>query len=631
MIYRKEIDGLRALAVLPVIFFHAGFSLFEGGYVGVDIFFVISGYLITSIIISDIENSKFSLAYFYERRARRILPPLYLVMLVSTIFVFVNYSPFNAKDFYQSLVATTLFLSNYFFFLETDYFNDFSDSAPLLHTWSLAVEEQFYLVFPFFLIFISKFKYSIKIFLIVLLCISSLIFSFFESSSNPTANFYLLQSRFWELLIGSLIALVLNHDHVFFQNLQRRIVSNLLSFLGMGLILFSILTFNDKTAFPGINALYPTIGTGLLIISLNKNTILYKVFAFPPLVYIGLLSYSLYLWHQPVFAISRSYSLSSLSHSTYFALIGLSLILSFLSYKYVETPFRNKKLVTRNILVPVLLTCALFFVSFGYIGHSKDGFRDLIYKKYSSNSNMNIIDKQFELSKRKAIWEELLNNSSSSFTKNSKPKILIVGDSKSEDLLVSMKLNKQLSEKYQIVRLELNDACMNIRQDNKQLSSSCKKNLNSFNEFFNTNSPDVIMFSNTWTGKFNKNVSDFISNIADLNQVIVFSTGNFNDITDVSIELARKKIENPRRFIFQNIKQDHLNESNDLRNLLKASPVIFIEKLEFFCDFKIQECNILDDKPLIYDSGHLTDHGAIYLGKKLLDIDFLDFKNSAFD
>ena len=307
MIYRKEIDGLRALAVMPVIFFHAGFPLFEGGYVGVDIFFVISGYLITSIILSDIQNSKFSLSYFYERRARRILPPLYLVMLVSTIFVFLNYSPYNAKDFYQSLVATTLFLSNYFFYLETDYFNDFSESAPLLHTWSLAVEEQFYLVFPFFLIFISRFKYSIKICLIILLCISSLIFSFYESSLNPTANFYLIQSRFWELLIGSAIALAMNQDHAFFANLQTRTVSNLLSFIGLGLILFSILTFDDKTPFPGTNALYPTIGTGLLIISLSPKTILYKAFAFPPLVFIGLLSYSLYLWHQPVIAISRSY------------------------------------------------------------------------------------------------------------------------------------------------------------------------------------------------------------------------------------------------------------------------------------------------------------------------------------
>ena len=322
MIYRKEIDGLRALAVVPVIFFHAGFTFFEGGYVGVDIFFVISGYLITSIIISDIANSKFSLVNFYERRARRILPPLYVVMLVSTFFVFINYSPFNAKDFYQSLVATTFFLSNFFFYLETDYFNDFSETAPLLHTWSLAVEEQFYLVFPFFLIFISRFKHSIKTCLIILLLLSSLIFSFFESSYNPTANFYLLQSRFWELLIGSLIAIVMNHDSSFFQKFQTKIASNLFSFFGLGLILFSILTFNKTTAFPGINALYPTIGTGLLIIFLNPKTILYKMFSFPPLVFIGLLSYSLYLWHQPVFAISRSFSLSSLSYSIYFLLIG---------------------------------------------------------------------------------------------------------------------------------------------------------------------------------------------------------------------------------------------------------------------------------------------------------------------
>ena len=554
-----------------------------------------------------------------------MLPPLYLVMLVSTIFVFLNYSPYSAKDFYQSLVATTLFLSNYFFYLETDYFNDFSESAPLLHTWSLAVEEQFYLVFPFFLIFISRFKYSIKICLIILLCISSLIFSFYESSLNPTANFYLIQSRFWELLIGSAIALAMNQDHAFFANLQTRTVSNLLSFIGLGLILFSILTFDDKTPFPGTNALYPTIGTGLLIISLSPKTILYKAFAFPPLVFIGLLSYSLYLWHQPVFAISRSYSLSSLNHGTYFFLIGLSLILSFISYKYVETPFRNKKIVTRNILISTLLACALFFISLGYIGHSKDGFRDFIYKKYSSSSGLGIINKEFELSKRKIIWKEVLKNSPNSFDENLKSKILIIGDSKSEDLFVSLKLSDHFNKKYQIIRLELNDACMHVQQNHKRVSNNCDEDLNGLTSFLNTNSPDAIIFSNTWTGKYNKNAANFILNMSNSNKVIVFSTANFNDISDVSIDIARKKIKNPRKFIFQNIKQDHLKESNELRSLLEPSSIKFIEKLELFCDFKTQECNLLDSNPLIYDSGHLTDHGAVYFGKKLQEIGFLNF------
>jgi len=460
------------------------------------------------------------------------------------------------------------------------------------------------------------------IFFIILLSISSLIFSFFESSINPTANFYLLQSRFWELLIGSLIALVMNHDNSFLKNFQTGLYSNLFSFLGIGLILFAILTFDHETTFPGINALYPTIGTGLLIIFLNPQTILYKFFSFPPLVYIGLLSYSLYLWHQPVFAISRSYSLSSLSSFTYFILIGLSIFLSFLSYKYVETPFRNSKLVTRNILIPVLLFCALFFISVGYIGHSKDGFRDLIYKRYSFNSSLNIIDKEFELNKRTAIWNEFLNNSSKSYAKNLKHKILIVGDSKSEDLFVSMKLSKYFNREYQIIRLELNDACMHVNSDNKKLSIDCVADIEKFDKFLNNNSPDTIIFSNTWTGRYNRNVSKFISNISDSYNVIVFSTANFNDMADVSLEIARRNIKNPRRFIFQNIKQDHLNESNDLKSLLESSSAIFIEKLEFFCDFEIQECNILDSKPLIYDSGHLTDHGAIFFGNKLQGIDF---------
>ena len=621
MFYRKEIDGLRALAVLPVIFFHAGFSHFAGGYVGVDIFFVISGYLITSIILSDLSESRFSLSNFYERRARRILPPLYAVMFISSIFVFLNYSPYEAKDFYQSLVAATLFLSNYFFYIETDYFNDFSESAPLLHTWSLAVEEQYYLLFPVLLIFLSRFKKLITIICVVFLFIASLSFSFFESSYDQGANFYLLPSRLWELLVGAIIAIALigNQSYYF----QDKTSANILSFLGIALIFFAIATFDKETIFPGINALFPTIGTALLIVFLNDQTILYKFFSFKPMVKIGLLSYSLYLWHQPIFAISRSYSLDPLSTLHYLLLIILAFIMSVLSYKYIEIPYRNKRIISTNMLIKTLVLFILFFLSLGFAGHKYDGFKDSIHARYAHNENAIYIDKNFELSKRTAIWNEQLLDSDMPYEAPTKKRILIIGDSKSEDLFIAMKLNNQFDRDYEIRRMELNDSCMQSRRSNRAMTPECTQKMNTLKNYISDNNPNFIIFSNTWTEKYNQDVSHFILEFAESYKTIVFSTANFNDMTDISLEISRKKIINSKHFVFKNIHKNHQKASDDLRYLLSNSSVQFIEKLEFFCSFDLKECNILDSKPLIYDSGHLTDHGAIFLGQKLYPPIFL--------
>jgi len=204
--YRPEIDGLRALAVMPVLFFHAGFSLISGGYIGVDIFFVISGYLITSIIQREISTNRFSIINFYERRARRILPALFVVCLACIPFGYFWMLPFELKSFFDSIISINLFVSNILFWRESEYFSAAAELKPLLHTWSLSVEEQFYVFFPLLLFFLSKFKNVVVFLVILIITLLSLALADFAVTHHSTANFYLLPTRIWELGIGALLA-----------------------------------------------------------------------------------------------------------------------------------------------------------------------------------------------------------------------------------------------------------------------------------------------------------------------------------------------------------------------------------------------------------------------------------------
>ena len=235
--YRIEIDGLRAFAVLSVVAFHAFPSLFVGGFIGVDIFFVISGYLITNILLEDLNHKKFSLLNFYERRARRILPALYFVLLLITIAVTFLMSPQQLKDYGQSLIAAITFSSNFYFLLKADYWAQSSEFIPLLHTWSLAIEEQYYLIFPILLYFFWRF-YKNQIFWIFLgLSLVSLFISEWGSNNYPLANFYIPLTRAWELFLGSIAALIINK-----QGVKK---NNTFALLGLSLIAFSVLSFDN--------------------------------------------------------------------------------------------------------------------------------------------------------------------------------------------------------------------------------------------------------------------------------------------------------------------------------------------------------------------------------------------------
>lgn len=335
--YRTDIDGLRAVAVVPVVLYHAGIGVFSGGYVGVDVFFVISGFLITSLILPEIAESRFSFSAFYERRIRRLFPALFAVLLLSCIPALWLLMPEELEDFGQSVATTTIFSSNFLFFSEDGYFEGPADQKPLLHTWSLAIEEQYYLIFPALLLLIRKRlsaqyqRWTLGLFF------ASLALSVYSVAYHPTAAFYLLPSRTWELLLGSLLAMgVVNASN-------HRALNEILAWIGIALIAIAVFAYDSSTPFPGLAALLPCVGTALLIYSGQTTpTTVARALSLRPMVLIGLISYSLYLWHWPVLVFAKHWLIREPHLWEALTLVAVSVVLAILSWRYIEQPFRGR-------------------------------------------------------------------------------------------------------------------------------------------------------------------------------------------------------------------------------------------------------------------------------------------------
>jgi len=376
MDYRREIDGLRALAVLPVILFHAGFETFSGGFVGVDVFFVISGYLITTIIQAELNLGKFSIVNFYERRLRRILPALFFMMLVCIPLAWCVLFPIDVKKFSQSLIAVSVFVSNMLFWRESGYFDPAAELKPLLHTWSLAVEEQYYLLFPLFLML--SWRFGKRWILILLACffVVSLSLAQWASIAKPAAAFFLLPTRSWELFIGSFCSFYMSSRKPCF----TRGLGETGGWLGLVLIMYSVFTFSKMTPFPGLWALIPTVGAALILMFAGHQTTIGKLLANKAFVSIGLVSYSAYLWHQPLFAFARAYTFSQVNNSLIFLLILITFVFSIFSFKYIETPFRKGSKFSGRVIFKISACGIVLFMAIGVYGNLQDGFLGKVHR-----------------------------------------------------------------------------------------------------------------------------------------------------------------------------------------------------------------------------------------------------------
>jgi peptidoglycan/LPS O-acetylase OafA/YrhL len=345
--YRRDIDGLRAVAVIAVVLFHFGVPGFTGGFVGVDVFFVISGYLITSIIWNQRQAGRFSFVDFWARRARRILPALF-VMIVAVLAVgWFLMAPKDYEELGRSARYQVLFVSNILFMRQDGYFDVASDLKPLLHTWSLAVEEQFYILFPLLLTVLSSRLKHWRMALFGVLLVSFGL-SLWAVSHHPEKAFYLLPMRAWELLAGAMLAVAPAHTWRL-----KPMAAQGLSLIGMGLILLAVFGYDRTTPFPGAAALLPILGVlALILANGHRQTWVGQILSSRVMVGLGLISYSWYLWHWPVFVFASYASVDEPSALDTAGLILLTLVLGYLSWKFVETPFRTRRLLAgrRQIL-----------------------------------------------------------------------------------------------------------------------------------------------------------------------------------------------------------------------------------------------------------------------------------------
>lgn len=345
MKHRLDIDGLRAVAVLPVVLFHVGFSSFPGGFIGVDVFFVISGYLITNIIYQETLKGQFSFLNFYERRLRRIMPALLAVIVFVVVGSLFLLMPSKLREFPPQLLGTVFFAANIVLWRQSGYFSVEAEQKPLLHMWSLGVEEQFYIFAPIILILILHLAPKFLKPIMVLLTIGSFALCAVFTATHPSPSFYLLPTRAWELLAGALVAVgVLSKPE------RSHLACELLTVLGLGLIIGGMLFINDSMVFPGSIAAFAVVGT-VLVILCGQGTRAGALLGWGPIRGLGLISYSLYLWHWPLIVFARDVGFLT-GLMSQIVLIGISIIVAWLSWHFIEAPFRDKvRFPRRSILV----------------------------------------------------------------------------------------------------------------------------------------------------------------------------------------------------------------------------------------------------------------------------------------
>ncbi len=655
--YRPEIDGLRAIAILSVIFYHSEIYIFEnkfltGGFLGVDIFFVISGYLITSIILNEKKiTGNFSLKNFYIRRLRRLMPALIVVCFTTLIAGYFILSPTGLIELSKSSIFSLFYVSNFYFYLS--HFTYGTESVllkPLLHTWSLGVEEQFYIIFPiFFLIILNKFKDKVLILLLSFIALNLIVIQFLGNLNKtsiidenflfyaPTkfTDFYFITSRLWELLSGALVAYILFDNENF---LRKRLIFKFLPYLGLIIILISLIYFQLDFYHPSLLTALPIIGTCLIILFISKETFIYKLLSSKILVWVGLMSYSLYLWHYPLFAFNRYLTFESITFARQL-FIGLLLILiGYVSYKYIEQPFRDKKRITNQLFlyftfltISIISIVCLFSIS-------KDGFL-----------NRTQITKNYNLDKGYYMREHLnfqISQTYDNFQESNKTDILIIGNSHAEDTYEVFVWGKNYYD-------ELNFTLINPKKTYQDMayqvscfydliffeSTKCRGREYGDNIIDQYKNAEIIVLSTKWYKKDLELLDDIVKKIIeDEKKPIIFgNTLELNLYTNFGFNLLdyfiykSKRMPNEKEMLdlekraYKNIK--NTNKTNSfLENLSKKNKIVYLNKIDYLCSEKDEKCKLLtpDGFKIFYDNQHYTKKGAEYLAKIIFEKSWLN-------
>lgn len=424
MKYRPEIDGLRAVAVVSVILFHAGVAGFAGGLVGVDVFLVISGYLITGIIVGQRARGTFSFRAFWARRARRILPATFVVMLVCTPFAVLWMLPDELEGFGQSLVSTVGSMTNVLLYITSGYFDTAAEFKPLMHTWSLGVEEQFYLIFPVLLILLLRRGRRTARAGIAVIALASLGVAAWLAVADPDAGFYLLPARAWELLVGAGLALwAAGRDDATPRLLGPR-SSAAAAGVGLVAIVASVVFIDGRHSVSPFLLVIPVLGAALVIAFAHEGTLAARVLSRKSIVGIGLISFSAYLWHQPLFAFARIWFPEEPSVIVFVALSLVSLGLAWLTWRFVETPFRSPAAIGRRVFVRVVGSAAVLLASVGLVLDTTNGLPGRLYgPEVVADSALDI-----------EYTQRIIAADAARFVEDDRMNVLVVGDSFSRDL-----------------------------------------------------------------------------------------------------------------------------------------------------------------------------------------------------
>ena len=613
LVYRPEIDGLRAIAVGAVILYHAqitilGYQPFKGGFIGVDIFFVISGYLITSIILKElVTTGSFSFKHFYERRVRRILPALLFVMLVSLPFAWMYILPNNLLEFSKSILYSLGFSSNFYFYYSGLEYSVEGLKHPFLHTWSLSVEEQYYILFPIVLLITFKSFRKYLIHILIFGFIVSLGLAEWSSRNYPSVSFYFLHTRMWELIAGSILAYFeVTNGH----RSQNKTLNLIFPTIGLILIGHSILFFNDEMFHPSFFTLSPIIGVCLLIWFSSKNELITKILSTKLFVGVGLISYSLYLWHYPIFVFAAKLNISEGGISKKILMGVLIVALSIISYYFIEKPFRGTKIKFQKIFVFLFLKFLLILSICVYFLNLK--FHPFL-TKYAEESKI------FEL-----------NYDYNKFS--DKKNVFIIGNSYADNVLNIFSNNNRLVDDYYFytavgdnVGANYQIECLIDFLERKKLV--CDKNLFSF---FQTQyeKSNYIVFSELFTyGKtFLSNDFDKIIEYLkkDKKEFIVF----LDDVAGahiLDIYIHRKgRLPNSNELdeleykFFQKVTNWRKKDIKKVKDKLLNNNIKFLTRSEIFCDYSIKKCPLIkNDNKLYADDGHITNNGAEYFSNKI--------------